>query len=87
MPTDTVEQTPDLPFQVMTQRIVHNAGADFGGAFVVVPPAEGGEVLNTLLLDSRQDPVQFWILLKTKCETEIANLDQKQRGANAFGRR
>lgn len=82
MPTDTVD-----PFFAMSELLKKNGTESFGGAFVVAPPKDGGEVLNTLLLDSRQDPVQFWILLKTKCETEIAQLDQKQRSGTAFGGR
>lgn len=73
-------------FSAMAERITKNAPEEFGGAFVVVPPKDAGEALEVLVLDPRQDPAQFWIFLKTKAETEIANLDAKQRAQGAFGR-
>lgn len=74
-------------FTKMAAQLDRNSDGAFGGAFVVIPPKEGGDTLETLILDSRQDATQFWILLKTKCETEIALLDQKQRSTGAFGGR
>lgn len=82
MPTDTAE----LFFQ-MSERLKRNTAEAFGGAFVVVPPAEGGDPLNTVIFDSKQDPAQFWMLLKTKCDIALGQLDQKQRAGQAFGRR
>ena len=71
----------------MADAIERNAEYSFGGAFVVVPPAEAGEPIETLILDVKQDPAQFWMLLKTKCDLELAALDQKQRTNATFGRR
>ena len=78
--------TPDR-FRAMADAIERNANASFGGAFVVVPPAEGGDVLETLILDSKTDPAQFWQMLLTKCQMMIATLDAQQRQSAFGGRR
>lgn len=74
-------------FRAMADSIERNAEGSFGGAFVVVPPADGGEVLETLILDNRQDATQFWIFLKTKSETEISQVDYNARTRQGFGGR
>ena len=67
-------------FRRMATAIDHNAEqGGFGGAFVIVPPKEGGDVVETLILDSTQDPAQFWVLLKSKCDTQIAKADALSR--------
>ena len=71
----------------MAEAIERNAEGAFGGAFVIVPPnSDAGEPIETLILDTKQDPAQFWMLLKTKCDLELATLDQQQRAAASFGR-
>lgn len=82
MPTDTPSR-----FRAMADAIDRNAEGSFGGAFVVVPPPDAGDPLETLILDSKQDAAQFWMLLKTKCDLELAALDQKQRTKATFGGR
>lgn len=74
-------------FRAMATAIELNGADNFGGAFVVIPPSDGGDLLETLVLDSRQDPAMLWMLLKTKCDMELTKLDQAQRSGNAFGRR
>ena len=74
-------------FEAMAERMSRNGDDNFGGAFVVVPPENGGEPIEPLILDAKQDPAQFWMLLKTKCDLELGALDQKQRQNAAFGRR
>ena len=79
------ENLPTAPqrFRAMADAIERNT--NFGGAFVVVPPAEGGAPLETLIIDSQQDPAQFWNMLITKAQMMVADLDAKQR--SAFGGR
>ena len=74
------------PFFQMKERIEKNVTDSFGGAFVVVPPTDGGDPIETLILDSKQDAAQFWMLLKTKCDIALGELDAKQRQASTFGR-
>ena len=84
MPTDTPSTAPQR-FRSMADMIEKNT--NFGGAFVIAPPENGGDAVETLILDARQDPAQFWQMLLTKCQMMIADLDQKQRQGAAFGRR
>lgn len=74
-------------FRAMADAIELNGTATFGGAFVVIPPFEGGDLLETLILDNRQDASQFWIFLKTKSQTQMDDLDGKNRLGQSFGRR
>ncbi len=75
-------------FRRMADRIDHNADATFAGAAVIVPPAEGGETVEMLILDSSQSAAQFWGALAAKCQIEISQLDDKNRNKQAgFGRR
>jgi hypothetical protein len=75
-----------LPFQVMTQRIIHNADAKFGGACVLVPPG-GGKALELLMLDAAEDEGQFWATILTRIQTAIHDSDQKKLQARGFGAR
>ncbi len=74
-------------FTEMAQRLEKNKGEQFGGAFVIVPPAEGGEPVSTVIFDNRQDPAQFWNLVLTRAQIMLGDLEQKQRAGQAFGRR
>lgn len=82
----TVEVLAQL-FVAMSDRMVLNKDGAFGGAFVIVPPKDGGDPIETLVLDSRQDPAMFWMLLKTKAEMQIAQIDQLARNQGPFARR
>lgn len=73
-------------FRSMAVAIELNGADNFGGAFVVIPPDNGGDILETLVLDSRQDPAMLWMLLKTKCDMELSKLDQAQR-SQGYGQR
>lgn len=67
----------------MADRMELNANASFGGAFVIIPPA-GGEVIKTLIIDSKQDPAQYWSIIKTKADMALMGLDEQQRNTRAF---
>jgi hypothetical protein len=68
---------PDTPAQIcrdMADRIEKTNEAEFAGAAVVVPPG-GGEPIALLLVDPKQDLVQFWATVKSRVEivtTEVA---------------
>lgn len=66
-------------FVKMAEMITANSESMFGGACVVVPPATGGEPIVTLVLDSKQDPAQFWSLLETKCKMALLQLQELER--------
>ncbi len=73
-------------FRAMADTIELNGAGAFGGAFVVVPPANGGEPVHTLILDGSQDPAQFWGILKTKSDIALASVEQVVRNQRGFGR-
>lgn len=90
-----MNDTPEKPiplasdyFRKMAAAIDHNAEkGNFGGAFVILPPKDGGDVVETLILDSTQDAAQFWTLLKTKCDVQIRKADEASRHGQAFQQR
>lgn len=77
--------TPKIsaPFTAMAEKIDRNE-ADFGGAFVIVPPAGAGEMVQGLLLTSA-DPVQFWLLLQSQVNKSLENA--KAPNNTAYGNR
>lgn len=85
--TATVAESEAVRFDAMAARIRRNSGEGFGGAFVIAPPQNGGTAIETLLVDVRQDPVQFWTLLRSKCEAELDELREREKNQSAFGRR
>jgi hypothetical protein len=74
-------------FRKMADDIERNEAAGFGGAFVVIPPKDGGDPFAQLLVTDHQDPADFWKLLSSKCATQIALVDAANRQGQAFGRR
>ena len=73
-------------FRAMADKMELNAGAAFGGAFVVIPPLGGGDPFETLVLDSEQDPVLFYQLLQSRITTILNKLDTTSRQGQAFRR-
>lgn len=71
---------PSEIFAEMATRISGQVKAEFGGAYVIVPPA-GYEPMWNLSLDSKQDVGQFWASLKTRCEIALAELAQAEQRA------
>lgn len=88
--TDLVERPKNEAaerFRQMAAAIDHNADGTFGGAVVIIPPANGGEPIELLILDLKADPAQFWATIKTRIEIKLAELDDRQRNQKAFGMR
>lgn len=73
-------------FRKMADDIDRNAGAGFGGAFVCVPPTNGGEAFQTLIVGEGADPSDFWVMLKSKSQAQINAVDAAQRSGQAFRR-
>ena len=74
-------------FRAMAAAIEHNANATFGGAVVIIPPANAGEAIELLILDLKADPAQFWSTIDTRIKIKLAELDGQQRNQTAFGSR
>jgi hypothetical protein len=60
-----------LPFDVMAQNIVHNAGKPFGGACVIVPPEGGGDPIEFFTIDESADPAQFWSTIMSRIQIVV----------------
>lgn len=69
------------PFSEMAARIEHNKPGEFGGAFVIVPPA--GDAVTVLNLDGVKDAALFWSMVQARMAVVIkqvtAQMDQQQR--------
>ena len=72
-------------FRVMADLIEDNAHATFGGAVVIIPPAEGGDPIEMLMLDVTADAGQFWATIKTRIEIKLNQMDEKARAQATFG--
>ncbi len=60
----------------------------FGGVAVIVPPQDGGEPVEFLILDPKKNAAQFYATIKTRIEGQIGDLEVLQRQAQAgYGRR
>lgn len=66
-------------FTAMAEKLRLNGDTQFGGAFVIVPPVNGGDPIQTLILDAAQDPAQFWSIVKTKADIMLGSLDERTR--------
>lgn len=83
-PVQQEKINPADTFVKMAEQIQHNAGAPFGGAFVIHPPS-GEEPLTALILTS--DPAQFWMMVSAKIQIRLREIELKEQNASAFGRR
>ena len=73
-------------FRAMADLIERNVdGATFGGAVVIIPPSEGGDPIEMLMLDVTADAGQFWATIKTRIEIKLNQMDEKARAQAAFG--
>ena len=72
-------------FTDMAARVNLNAEQGFGGAFVIVPPGEGGKPEVMLILDNSGDAAVFWGSVMTRCQIALENLKQEQEQAAGFG--
>lgn len=86
VPHPREQPKPSDMFRRMADRMDLNEKDGFGGAFVIVPPKDGGEPRETLILDAGVNPEVFWTVVKRACEDEIAKISEKQRMDQGFGR-
>ena len=60
----------------------------FGGCAVVVPPQDGGDPIEFLIIDPKKNAAQFFGTIKTRIDSEMVALENLQRQQQAgFGRR
>lgn len=71
-----------LMFEDMARQLRLNRDAKFGGAFLVIPPADG-EPFSSLMLNQDEASI-FWAAVKTLAEVAVQALDRMQRGQAGF---
>jgi hypothetical protein len=81
-PPDPVEVRAKL-FEDMAAQIRLNRDAKFGGAFLVVPPADG-DPFSSLMLNQDASGV-FWGALKSLVEMALVDIERMSR-TQGFGR-
>jgi len=69
-------------FEDMAAQIRLNKHAKFGGAFLVVPPADG-EPFSSIMLNQDEQSI-FWSTVKTLADIAMQALDPRNR--QGFGR-
>lgn len=72
-------------FRKMADRIEHNAGSEFGGACLIVPPFNGGDPIEFLLLGPKPDLAQFYSTIQTRIQMVLQEIQEKQRIATNMG--
>lgn len=72
-------------FEAMAAQIRLNKAGKFGGAFLLVPPAQTGNVVETLVL-SDQNAGLFWATVKMLIDAQYKDLQDRQQHMQAFGR-
>ena len=75
-------ETRALLFEDMARQIRLNKDAKFGGAVLVVPPADG-EPFQSLMLGQDEASI-FWGAVKTLAEVAMAALDPRNQGRQGF---
>jgi hypothetical protein len=89
--TDEPATTVSDRFRRMAESIDHNdARANpmpFAGAVVIVPPKDGGDPVELLLLDEKADAAQFWATVLTRIQMRIAEIQDQQQKAMGVYRR
>lgn len=81
-----IEQAAER-FLQMRERLIKNASETFGGAVVIVPPNNGGDPIELLMLDAQGSPAQFWSTVQSRIQLILETLKDKERGQAAFGGR
>lgn len=69
-------------FEDMAKQIRLNKDAKFGGAFLVLPPADG-EPFSSIMLN-QDEPSIFWGAVKTLAEVAMAALDPRNSNNRGF---
>ena len=71
-------------FRAMAEAIDLNIGKPFGGAVVIIPPGDDVPI-EMLILDSREDGLQFYTSIKTMADVAYRNLLEKEQSKKVFG--
>ncbi len=72
-------------FEAMAARIERIPEGEFAGAAVIVPPAGGGDPICLLLVDPKQDPIQFFATVKSRVEIVTGAVMEAARDSQQGG--
>lgn len=67
----------------MADHVDRNAAAGFGGCIVIVPPLNGGDPIEILMLDDHPDIAQFYANLTARISARVSELTDIQRHQQA----
>lgn len=74
-------------FRAMAEQIERQLPTSgFGGAFVIVPPENGGTPIAVMLLDDLADPAMFWSAVQTKAQIALREIEARERQGLSYGR-
>lgn len=75
---ETKDQAPTTAavYDKMGDRIRHNSGEQFGGAFVITPPG-GGSLESLFICDP--DPIIYWAALKSIVQQQLDAIETNER--------
>lgn len=59
----------------------------FGGVAVIVPPQDGGDPIEVLILDPKKNAAQFYATIQTRLQGQLSDLADNERKLQGFGRR
>ena len=76
---------PAEHFDNMAERIRKNAGDEFSGALLVVPPGDAATI-EILLIDPRQDIAHFWAMVAAKVQVAAAEFAEQGRNQDPWRR-
>lgn len=73
-------------FRSIADRLETNASVEFGGAFLVIPPTNGGDPIDGITVTSTPNPVVFWSSLEGQIELAINTYKsaQQSKGRNGW---
>lgn len=73
-------------FRDMAERIERIEEAEFAGAFMVVPPNDGGDPIDGVFSSKAPKPATFWSAVGGEVEVAVAVLRQGQQNPGGRGR-
>jgi hypothetical protein len=71
-------------FRAMADRLERNAATEFGGAFLIIPPEDGGP-LDGAFVTTTPNPVVFWSSVQGQVEIAVQRLTAPQQ-SRGYGR-
>lgn len=77
-----MSKKPSDYFRELADKIDKNAPEDFGGAFLIMPPGVGGENMSDPVSGffvGSADPAPFFMIVKSKLEVLLNEIDQKMQ--------